>query len=171
MWVRFSEIVRPLEMVETIPAMDFELGYHYSASLEPLVLTLQVAPEKAGHRIKGHFEYSAKAPCSRCLREVPLSSSARFDLQFQPASEAPAIDEVEVSPESSEIVYYDADTLTLETLVIQQMYLEVPEKILCREDCLGLCPRCGANLNDGPCGCPPESDPRWGALSKFKHAQ
>ncbi len=171
MWVRFSEIVKPLEMVETIPALTLELGYHYTASLEPLELTLHISPDGGGHHVKGHFEYSATAPCSRCLREVPLSGSARFDLLFQPASQAPAVDEVELSPESSEIVYYEDDTLSLDTLVTQQMYLEVPEKILCREDCRGLCLRCGANLNDGPCGCPPDTDPRWSALSQLKHAQ
>ena len=42
----------------------------------------------------------------------------------------------------------------------------LPARILCREDCAGICPRCGANLNDGPCGCgPPEPDPRWGPLA------
>jgi uncharacterized protein len=43
----------------------------------------------------------------------------------------------------------------------------VPHFVECRPDCKGLCPRCGANLNDGPCTCPPETDVRWDALKRL----
>jgi len=171
MWIRLGEVVKPVEVVESFPTLKLDLGYHYDARVAPLALTLQVTPLKTGHRLEGHFQYEATALCARCLRDVILSGEARFDLEYQPASQAPVDIEVEVSPRSTEIVYYDDDTLKLENLIIQQMYLEVPEKILCREDCQGLCSRCGSNLNDGPCACPPDADPRWGALSQFKHAQ
>ncbi|HQP29583.1 MAG TPA: DUF177 domain-containing protein, partial [Syntrophales bacterium] len=61
------------------------------------------------------------------------------------------------------------DTLDLDPIVYEQILLQIPLKILCREDCRGLCPHCGANLNDGPCRCPEEAvDGRFSALKKLK---
>ena len=54
-------------------------------------------------------------------------------------------------------------------LLIEQIQLNVPMKPLCRVDCAGLCPRCGVNLNSGPCGCAGEQiDPRWKALEALR---
>jgi uncharacterized protein len=52
----------------------------------------------------------------------------------------------------------------------EELILAVPPFVECRPDCKGLCPRCGANLNDGPCDCPPRSDPRWDALRGLSRA-
>jgi uncharacterized protein len=55
--------------------------------------------------------------------------------------------------------YYDADRLDLGEAVREQILLGLPLKPLCREDCQGLCPRCGKDRNLGPCGCAPEEEP------------
>ena len=55
--------------------------------------------------------------------------------------------------------YYDGDRLDLGEVVREQVLLALPLKPLCREDCRGLCPRCGQNRNLGPCGCPPPEEP------------
>ena len=61
--------------------------------------------------------------------------------------------------------------LDLTEAVRQYALMVIPMKPLCREDCAGLCPGCGSNLNQGPCGCPPvEADPRWSVLSKMTSA-
>ena len=49
----------------------------------------------------------------------------------------------------------------------EQWLLDVPGYALCREDCKGLCPTCGADLNEGECECPPAADSRWDALRKI----
>lgn len=56
--------------------------------------------------------------------------------------------------DNEEIVLLDHGELDLDDLLISALVLETPMKILCREDCKGLCPYCGQNLNDGDCGCP-----------------
>ena len=55
--------------------------------------------------------------------------------------------------------------MDLDELVRADLLLELPTKVLCREDCKGLCPKCGKDLNFGPCDCKKEIDPRWQALS------
>ena len=65
--------------------------------------------------------------------------------------------------------YANGELLATEPLVAEQVQLNLPTHPLCREDCRGLCPRCGANLNDGPCGCAePPGDPRWAALAGLR---
>jgi uncharacterized protein len=54
-------------------------------------------------------------------------------------------------------------------MIREELILAVPEYVLCREECRGLCPRCGKDLNEGPCACRPEPDPRWAALEALKH--
>ena len=61
------------------------------------------------------------------------------------------------------------DSIETAPLVAEQVQLNLPTRPLCREDCAGLCPRCGRNWNDGPCDCPPLApDPRWAALVGWK---
>jgi len=62
----------------------------------------------------------------------------------------------------------DATQIDLRPAVREELLLAVPQWVVCREDCRGLCPRCGKDLNAGPCGCPPAGDPRWQALAASK---
>jgi uncharacterized protein len=164
-WIRFADIVQPVEIVEKVQALTLDLGYHYDLQVEPVDLAFTASPVTRGHLLEGGFDYRASAPCARCLKPVPLSGHARFSLEYRPANTAPEEEDVDASGEEPEVVYHDEETLQLEDLVSQQMYLEVPEKLLCKEDCRGLCPSCGADLNEGLCGCPPAADPRWSGLT------
>ena len=60
------------------------------------------------------------------------------------------------------------ESVDLEPMVREQCLLGLPLRPLCKPDCRGLCSHCGANLNEGPCGCPPERDERWAALDVFR---
>ncbi|MDR0381499.1 MAG: DUF177 domain-containing protein [Oscillospiraceae bacterium] len=71
--------------------------------------------------------------------------------------------------EDDEIYLLTGDELALDEVLIPALVLAMETKHLCREDCRGLCPRCGHNLNEGPCGCPPpEGDARWAALRQWR---
>jgi len=59
-----------------------------------------------------------------------------------------------------------ATTVDLRPALREQWLLAAPGLALCREDCKGLCPKCGADLNLGPCDCAPDVDPRWAALRR-----
>lgn len=109
------------------------------------------------------FELSLAAglqgPCYRCLSVATVSVRVR-DRQYQDAGGA---------SEETKVPYLQDDRLDLSQWARDAVALEVPEKILCRDDCAGLCPGCGANLNVEGCRCaPPSLDPRWGPLAKLR---
>lgn len=170
-YLRLSDVVEPVEWVAHVPALSVEVGYHYTLDLDPLELRLTVAPASRGHRLKGAFPFHGFLPCSRCLRPVALSGESSFDLEYRPAAGEEKVRLGEEGPDEPDVVYYEDDRVVFAALVQQQIFLEIPEKVLCRENCPGLCPRCGKDLNDGPCGCPPEGDPRWDTLSRLSSLQ
>ena len=84
---------------------------------------------------------------------------------------AGAPDVRELSRNDLDVSYFDGDTLDVSPIAEERVQMSIPMKPLCREDCLGLCPRCGKDRNVAPCDCAQEeSDPRWGALEQWKNA-
>src|SRR5215213_1252628 len=87
----------------------------------------------------------------------------------QPFAHTYRPEEVELQAEDLILSAYEGDAVDLDELVREQILLALPSRHLCREDCKGLCQRCGANLNNGPCSCEQgEVDPRWAALADLK---
>jgi uncharacterized protein len=83
---------------------------------------------------------------------------------------ATTVDELFVTdPEEGETYPIAGDHIDLEPMTREAVVLGLPLAPLCRPDCKGLCPTCGAELNRGPCGCPPPAtDPRWAALDALR---
>ncbi len=74
--------------------------------------------------------------------------------------------------EDEDILLLQGTGLELDPVVTDEVIFAMDTKSLCREDCKGRCPRCGKDLNEGPCSCKPEIDPRWAALSALlKHEE
>jgi len=117
----------------------------------------------------GRVRASARLLCTRCLEPVPWQEEEEFELELRPRHEEPHEEEIELESEDLDVVYLDDEVLDLAQLAAEQVLLALPMKVLCREDCKGLCPRCGGSLNqaDG-CSCEPEVDPRWDALKTLK---
>ena len=93
--------------------------------------------------------------CDRCACEVVQHLSVPMVHTFVTEVENEETDDFIILPD----MVLDVDALAGEDLV-----LDLPSKVLCREDCKGLCPTCGKNLNDGPCDCKEPVDPRLAAL-------
>jgi uncharacterized protein len=72
-----------------------------------------------------------------------------------------------ITAPETEISYYQGDSLALEDVLREQVLLSLPLRTLCKPDCKGLCPRCGANRNRQPCTCVGD-DPRWEALASLR---
>jgi uncharacterized protein len=103
--------------------------------------------------------------CDRCLGEVPLSITGSFSVwlahALRPDLQANADDILVLLPKQLEV--------DLSGLVAETIYVELPQKLLCQEDCKGLCPVCGANLNRQSCECVSEEfDERWSGLKALK---
>jgi uncharacterized protein len=110
---------------------------------------------------KGNFDLL----CARCVEPVPTPLAGDFDLIFRPHSVDAETGERSISPDETEIGYYGESGLSVEDVVREQVLLSLPSRTLCSEDCKGLCPRCGQNLNLGNCTCDASpKDPRWNAL-------
>jgi uncharacterized protein len=131
----------------------------------PVELDFDVHKDKEKFRLAGTARTQLELTCSRCLEPYPMPVDATFDLRFLPASEMPNEDERETQEEDLDTSYYRDDQIDLNQLLREQFYLALPMKPLCAEECKGLCPQCGTNLNAGSCTCTAVwEDPRLAAL-------
>ena len=120
-------------------------------------------------RLRGHFAGRFQVPCARCVEPVELPLAADYDLIFRPAAADAEASERSITAPETEIGYYLKDSLLLEDVLREQVLLSLPVRTLCKPDCKGLCPRCGANRNSQPCTCDVgPSDPRWEALAGLR---
>ena len=120
-------------------------------------------------RLNGQLSASLELSCARCLEPVIHDVARKFDLLYRPQGSDAGHEELSVTDAEAEIGYYQGDGLLLEDALREQVLLAVPLKATCREDCKGLCPHCGKNLNVEPCSCTePLEDPRWSALKDIR---
>jgi uncharacterized protein len=118
--------------------------------------------------LEGDIRTEAETDCSRCLEAARLSISATFKYVLSPA-QAEHSEEQELSTEDLDFVSYQDDLIDLDPLLVEQILLQIPMKVLCQEDCRGLCPHCGINLNKDHCQCHDERiDSRLAILKKMK---
>src|SRR5262249_12550152 len=128
--------------------------------------------ERSGDKVQmvGSVAATASFVCDRCLKPISIRVEPRFDLLYIPPLGIERENEL-VSDDLSVGSYQD-EVIDVDVLIIEQIELALPMSRLCRGECRGLCPSCGANLNEGECGCSAEpADARWAALSKFKVKQ
>jgi uncharacterized protein len=143
---------------------------HPTVLEKPIVVGYHL--ERAGRdiRLRLKIDTAASMACARCLRTFgfPVEASSRYT--FCPGPKSPASKkEASLAVEDVETGTYDGDEIDLSAAVYEQIVLAFPIKPLCHEECRGLCPQCGADLNEGICGCAsPSSDPRWEALRRLK---
>jgi uncharacterized protein len=118
--------------------------------------------------VAGSFGLTARLACSRCLEPMAATLAPEVDLALQPCPTA-RHEEAELGPDDLEIDFYREDTLDLAGLVRSETELALPMKPLCRADCRGLCPMCGADRNLAACGCEARRvDPRLAPLEALK---
>lgn len=98
--------------------------------------------------------------CDRC--------ASPFDREVSFPIDAVLVSELENEDDEDVWVFpLEGDSADLDDIVRTVFVLNLDSKLLCKEDCKGLCARCGKNLNDGPCGCQKEPDPRFAALAQL----
>lgn len=117
-----------------------------------------------GILVDGWVELTLDLTCTRCLKEFEQNLRVSLDERFNPTVDIvtglplPPIEEEDVFPIN------DHHEIDLTEAIRQRIWLEVPMVTLCKEECAGLCPQCGKDLNEGPCGCEPEEDTRMSIL-------
>ncbi len=106
--------------------------------------------------VEGTISCTARLSCARCLAEFDLPIATAVRLAYTralPEAEAPG-DAEAVDPEVLDLLPFSGEEIDLTEGVQEEIVLALPLRALCREDCRGLCPRCGADWNRGPCTCP-----------------
>ena len=118
--------------------------------------------------LEGTIEASAVADCARCAEEFTTSATRPFRYVLAPKAIA-GDDDFDARVEDLEFALYEGDHVDLAPLVREQVLLALVERPLCAEDCRGLCPSCGANLNQAACRCRiRQPDPRLAVLHNLK---
>ncbi|RPH70295.1 DUF177 domain-containing protein [bacterium] len=97
---------------------------------------------------EGRIEIGLRAECVRCLKEFDLVLKVPLAQDYLPPGES-LLDEESVN----DFAPLTGEFLDLDPAVSEAVFLALPMKPLCRDDCLGLCAQCGQNLNEGQCGC------------------
>ena len=98
-------------------------------------------------------------PCDRCLEDVDLSFNISIDKSFK-------INDGVIKEEDDDISFINEGELDVDRLLFDEILVDWPSKVLCKNDCKGICPKCGANLNTSPCDCEKSViDPR---MAKFQ---
>jgi uncharacterized protein len=163
----------PLLFDEAIPAgaLDYAPDINQVGPL-PVTGRADLIVEHRGHReevadirLRAAYHGDFELLCARCVEPVPTPLEGNFDLIFRPQAADADPGERAITPDETEIGYYEESGLSLEDVVREQVLLSLPSRTLCKEDCKGLCPRCGQNLNLATCNCNATSDPRWNALA------
>jgi uncharacterized protein len=136
---------------------------------KPLKVSGRLSPAGSGGARfywHGRVEGDVTIECRRCLNDahVHVEDESHVIFAEEGSAEAEDPDVIVLDPRSTQI--------DLRPVVREQWLLNVPKYAVCREDCKGLCPTCGKDLNEGPCDCTAESrDSRWDALRKVKTKQ
>lgn len=99
--------------------------------------------------------------CARCLKEFELPVHRHITAVLSE-------DENEDDPD---VYALDGESVDVDEIIHTDFILNLNQSPLCREDCKGLCPKCGADLNEGPCGCKPETDPRLAVLEQLLESE
>lgn len=121
--------------------------------------------------VKSRIEVRVEWLCARCLESFSRTLTSEYTASLKPRPDSPSQprEEVELSREDIETEFYEGEEIDLTPLVQDQALLALPQKVICRDDCLGLCPRCGKNLNRESCQCQKRIiDPRFEPLRGFK---
>jgi uncharacterized protein len=178
MFIEIAELeLHPIDYQEEFPPDAIDLGEDVrQLTLLKASGRAQLVEEHHGKRnvikdirLNGELATRLELPCARCIEPVIEDVTRKFDLLYRPLGTDAGNEELSVTVAEAEVGYYQGEGLLLEDALREQVLLAVPLKVLCREDCKGLCASCGKNRNTDPCSCvQPFADPRWSALKDIR---
>lgn len=124
--------------------------------------------EGAKTHLRGTVTAEVEVQCTRCAEPLTQQLEIPFEDVFVNASEETSEKDLEVPISDLDVELVADDQVDLTNIIREQILLNLPEQVLCKEDCKGLCPECCANLNLKDCDCGDRDiDPRWAALKNL----
>lgn len=131
----------------------------------PLAIEVDVTREGSEFYVRGTVATLLRVPCARCLGPAEVAGEGEFEGLFGWRKTPKPFVEISLD---SDMHKFSGPELDLSPLIREAVLMTIPIAALCREDCAGLCPKCGADLNKAKCNCQMEStDPRWSELKKL----
>lgn len=105
--------------------------------------------------LRGKLQVGVSLECDRCLRQYTFQIDSPMSLVLEVAEKVAhwKLHGMDIAEVELETVLLDSPVVNLAELLREQLLLALPEKLLCREDCFGLCMQCGENLNERKCNC------------------
>ena len=143
----------------SVDLSDLRYGVSYPVS-EPVLAQGTVRNTAGVLMMEGEVSPTIHGICDRC--------ASSFDREVRFPIEVVLVTELANEENEDEWVFpLEGDSADLDDIVRTVFVLNLDSKLLCKEDCKGLCPKCGKNLNEGPCNCQKELDPRFAALKQL----
>lgn len=166
MIIDLSGIIKDDEDVITVsgktelPSMDF-LGEEFKFD-DGLTVDGKITNNSKSLLFTAVVSGNVTVHCARCTEEIKQL------VKFKVSEYLVREEQAENMGDDDDAVVFSGEEIDIDDIIINNFLLNTSGKYLCREDCRGLCPKCGKNLNMGDCGCPDdEIDPRWAALAEI----
>lgn len=150
----------PLPFRLTLDASELKNRHQEIRGITPVDAQGEAAKLGNLYYVKGEMKADVHFVCARCLKPFTQHADVPFSETFS------AMDDPAEEDEDSDILPLEGDEIELDTILQEDFLLAMPAFPLCEEDCKGLCPTCGVNLNEKTCGCKNERiDPRLAGLA------
>ena len=161
--------VRKVHIRKSYAPGSIDYGLSEVKQSEPLEANATAELLEGQIRVTGELQTKIEMVCARCLEPVVEEVHRDFDLFYQPLLKGTPNDEERLKDDDTEIGFFEGEGLFLADVLKEQVLLSLPMKVICQSDCRGLCPHCGANLNQEQCRCERHtSDPRLAPLARLK---
>lgn len=147
------------QVLSDLAVFKSKLGEFSITKKAPFVLHLENQDNKRV-LIQGETDVTIAIPCDRCLEEVSVQIHLVIDRRYPLGNPSAGEDE-----DAEDTDYMTGSNLDVDRLIYDEILVNWPMKVLCREDCKGICRKCGTNLNYKTCSCDrTEPDPRMAAI-------
>ncbi|MFC2012821.1 DUF177 domain-containing protein [Chloroflexota bacterium] len=157
--------------IGTVRAYQIDDTADFAGRNSPVQGSIRLIRTNRGILAKGVLDTEVEVNCSRCLSPFLYPVSLSIEEEYFPVIDVVSGTPLALPDEPGCFTIDEHHILDLNEAMRQYALLAIPMKPLCRQDCAGLCPRCGQNLGQGPCACPPQKkDSRWAKLRELAPA-
>ena len=153
---------KPIELAFEPEDIDLDQGTRLTTNV---AFTGDISRDGSKTHVHGRIEAEVETDCFRCLEPVVKTIDVQFEDIFVDAAEEPTVDEIELGEGDLDESLITSEEIDMAEVVREQLILATTETVYCKDDCKGLCAKCGGNRNLIDCKCEDnEIDPRWAAL-------
>jgi uncharacterized protein len=169
MRIELDSLEKGGEFAKVYQPHELDLDEQELKLIEPAEIRGHIRRNRDEVQLVGHLRANVEAACARCLKPVALPIAAELTERFVPRVIWGAEEQHELSEQELDLAVFDGEGIELDDVVREEILLAMPGQVLCRPECQGLCPGCGADRNVKDCDCETRQvDERWGALKDLR---